>query len=67
MVTAKIQKCVPISSKMLLREIPEIIAARHVIKYLAPLAPSPCILKVSVKNNLSVPPSVEGILEEKLA
>ena len=67
MVTPKIQKCVPMSSKMLRREIPEIIPALHVIKYLALMAPCPCILKVSVKNNLSVPPSGEEILAEKLA
>ena len=29
---AKIQKCVRLSSKMLQREIPEVIAAYHVIK-----------------------------------
>ena len=57
---------VTMSFKMLQREILEIIATWHVIKYFALMATSPCILKVSVKNNLKVPPSVEGILAEKL-
>ena len=50
--TGKIQKYVPMTSKTLQREILEIIPACHTIKYLALMALSSGILKVSIKNNL---------------
>ena len=52
--TKKIPNCARMSSRMLQREILGIIAAWYTMSYLARLALSSCILKVSIKNNFSV-------------